>query len=171
MAKNPELTGKEALLLILALVALVCGLAAFQLRSRSHAAVQRAHAVRERLVDVRTLAERYRQAGPDSITISADITEAHSSEYITDALRRNGISTEGIAFNNPQQTPGRYAKVTTEINLTGASLESLLTFLKEVREDRPQLTLLAADFNRDGSADRWRGSIMYVALIPATPRS
>jgi len=171
MPRRSQVTARGAVLVVLALLAAFSAAAALYLRSRAGEAEQAAEAARKRLEEERLLAAEYRRAGPEKLVISADATEAHSSEYIARALRDNGIATDEITYNNPQETSGSLLKVTTEIDIKNTTFASLLAFLRDVQENRPQLTLLEADIEREGKADKWKGSLTYGALIPATPRS
>lgn len=162
---------RGALLVMLAILAGLAALGALYLRADARQAERAAAAARERLDQERLLAAEYRDASPERLVISANVTEAQSSEYIPEALRRNGISASGITYSNPQETSGRFSKVTTEINIKGAKFAAICKFLKDVQQGRPQLTLLEAKLTREAGADKWSGSLSYGALIPATPRS
>lgn len=162
---------RGALLLTLVVLAGLATIGALYLRADAREAARTAEAARERLDEGRLLAAEYRDASPDKLVISADVTEAQSSEYIPEALRRNGISPSGITYSNPQETSGKFSKVTTEINIKGVKFAAICKFLKDVQQGRPQLRLLEAKLTREGGADKWSGSLTYGALIRAIPRS
>lgn len=164
---------KRSTLAVLATIALVAGAGAYYMRAAAGKASRAADAAFERLAQEKDLALRYRKLSPEKIHVSADVKEARSSEFIGKTLRSTGIGSGGVDYGDPEEITGNYQRVETEIKVEKATFASVLNFLREVETNGPQLTLQEADIRRaeDSTADMWRVSLTYVALIPAKPHS
>lgn len=171
--RAPEGDFKRSALAVLATIALVAAAGAYYMRAAAGKARRAAVNAQERLAQEEDLALRYRKLSPEMIHVSADVAEARSSEFIEKTLRSKGVVRRDIGYGDPGEIQGSYRKVKTEIKVEKETFASLLNFLREVKMNRPQLTLQKFDISREkgSSADRWGGSLTYVALIPAKPHS
>ncbi len=171
--KAPEGDFKKSTLAVLATIALVAAAGAYYMSAAAGKARRAADHAFERRAQEEDLALRYRKLSPEKIHVSADVAEARSSEFIEKTLRSKGIDWRDIVYGDPGESEGSYQRVETEIKVEKATFASILNFLQEVETNGPQLTLQKADIKRtgDSTADRWGGSLTYVALIPAKPHS
>jgi hypothetical protein len=158
-------------LILLAALAAAAGLLALYMSSMSASRAASAEEASERLAEERALGARHERFQSDKFAIAADMTEAHSSEFITGALHSCGVSVGNIDYGDPKEAVEKFDKVETTINIKDAKFAALMGFLKKVQEERPQVRLVKMSIERSASADLWNGSVVYGALIPAKPRN
>ncbi len=160
----------RGVLVALAVLAGLVGLAAFYLHSGASEALAAAAKAQDRLAEDRELAREYKLLAPRALVVSRDLTEAQSSEFIQKALRANHITPGQVDYGDPEKGDGKYDRVTITIPFKSATLSSILGFLRTAKSTRPQLSLLGADIEKKGP-DEWSGSLTYGALIPAISRN
>ncbi|MCD6404492.1 MAG: hypothetical protein J7M19_01545 [Planctomycetes bacterium] len=160
----------RGVLVALAVLAGLAGLAAFYLHSGASEALAAAAKAQDRLAEDRALAREYTLLAPQALVISADLSEAQSSEFIQKTLEANRITPGQVEYGDPEKGDGKYDRVTITIPFKAAGLSSVLGFLRATRSTRPQLSLLGADIEKKGP-DEWDGSLTYGALIPAISRN
>ncbi len=161
---------RELALLLLTVLAVSALALSVYIRSRALEARTAADKAAERLAEDRDLAARYLRAGERKLVISKGKAEANSEEFIAAALSANRVMTDKLQYGDPGETEGRYAPVENSIDVKSATFSGLVSFLRQVETERPQLILKSASIDREGE-DTWQGRLVYVAFIPATPRN
>lgn len=165
-----EFSWRELALVLLTVLAVFSLALSLYLRSRAVEAHSAAETASQRLAEDTDLAARYLRAGERKLVISKDLSEAHSEEFILGGLIAHHVTHGELTLGDPGETVGKYAPLEITIDVKSAGLSGLVSFLRQVETERPQLSLLSANVDRQGE-DNWSGKLVYVALIPATPRS
>ncbi|MHC4714003.1 MAG: hypothetical protein ACYTAN_12160 [Planctomycetota bacterium] len=166
-----EFSWRDLALVLVSVLAVFSLALSVYLRSRALEARSAAETARQRLAEDSGLAARYLRASERKLVFSKDKTEANSEEFIAGALGAHGVKTENVLYGDPgEEATGKYALVENKIDVKSATFAGLVSFLRQVETERPQLSLLSADVDGKGK-DNWSGQLVYVAFIPATPRN
>ena len=168
-------TSRSAALAVMAAIVIVVGLSVLLLRHAAASSAQEADAVLARYAEVKDLAERYAAASAVSMKPSTDLSEARSSEFLTQALKRNRMSdlVGTLNYGDPKEIPPTGLQmVENEIECSNVPLSSVTGFLRDVEANRPNLALVQAELElEDPSVDSWRMHVWYGAIIQAKSRT